>query len=163
MATPRNPRIGDLRSAVRLMRTLDTPPGRTFTGVARKRRLVADLCRMLDPQNPSVGAGGCPNGNGRDVGNRNGHRNGKVRPGTGHNGGPNGNAHPEPADLSPRMRQTLDRLLAGDSEKEIAAHFGRSRHTVHVYVKKLYLRFGVSSRGELFSLFVHARSGDAPR
>jgi DNA-binding CsgD family transcriptional regulator len=52
------------------------------------------------------------------------------------------------------MRQTLERLLQGDSEKEIAVRFKRSRHTVHVYVKKLYQRYGVSSRGELFALFV---------
>ena len=57
---------------------------------------------------------------------------------------------------SRRMRQTLDRLLAGDSEKEVAARFGRSRHTVHAYVMKLYERYGVSSRGELFALFVRA-------
>src|SRR5581483_5025663 len=36
--------------------------------------------------------------------------------------------HPLP-DLSPRMRQTLDRLLSGDSEKQIAHHMGVSRHT----------------------------------
>jgi DNA-binding CsgD family transcriptional regulator len=56
--------------------------------------------------------------------------------------------------LSPRLRQTLQRLLLGDSEKEIAAHLGVSRHTVHVYVKSLYRRFGVSSRGELLARFV---------
>src|SRR5581483_5997943 len=48
--------------------------------------------------------------------------------------------------LPPRMRQTLQRLLAGDSEKQIAQHLGRSRHTVHVYVKAIYKRFGVCSR-----------------
>jgi DNA-binding NarL/FixJ family response regulator len=56
--------------------------------------------------------------------------------------------------LSPRMRQTLDRLLAGDSEKQIANHLGVSKHTVHVYVKALYKGFGVSSRGELLARFV---------
>ena len=56
--------------------------------------------------------------------------------------------------LSPRMRQTLERLLAGDSEKEIAARLGLSPHTVHVYVKTLYRRFGVCSRGELFARFI---------
>lgn len=60
--------------------------------------------------------------------------------------------------LSPRMRQTLQRLLAGDSEKQIAHHLGLSRHTVHVYVKALYKGFCVSSRGELLSRFVHAPS-----
>lgn len=64
---------------------------------------------------------------------------------------------PDPSsDLSPRHRQTLQRLLAGDSEKQIAVRFGVSPHTVHVYVKALYRRFDVSSRGELLARFIHA-------
>ena len=54
------------------------------------------------------------------------------------------------------MRQTLERLLAGDSEKEIAVRLRLSPHTVHVYVKSLYRRFGVCSRGELFARFVRS-------
>ena len=53
--------------------------------------------------------------------------------------------------LSPRLQQTLASLLAGDSEKQAAAKMGLSRHTVHVYVKNLYRRYGVSSRGELLA------------
>ena len=59
-----------------------------------------------------------------------------------------------PADdpeLSPRLRQTLLRLLDGDSEKQIAGRLGISRHTVHIYVKALYKHFRVSSRGELMA------------
>ena len=56
--------------------------------------------------------------------------------------------------LSPRHIQTLDRLLAGDSEKQIARHLGISRHTIHVYVKAIYKRFEVSSRGELLARWV---------
>ncbi|HEX4792281.1 MAG TPA: LuxR C-terminal-related transcriptional regulator [Humisphaera sp.] len=56
--------------------------------------------------------------------------------------------------LPPRQRQTLDRLLAGDSEKQIAARLEVSKHTVHIYVKSLYRRFGVCSRGELLAQFV---------
>lgn len=58
------------------------------------------------------------------------------------------------AALAPRVRQTLDRMLAGDSEKEIGVCLGVSRHTVHVYVKMLYRHFDVNSRGELLSRFV---------
>ena len=60
----------------------------------------------------------------------------------------------ETAGLSPRHVQTLQRLLTGDSEKEIAAYLGVSRNTVHVYVKALYRHFGVASRGELLARFV---------
>jgi DNA-binding NarL/FixJ family response regulator len=57
-------------------------------------------------------------------------------------------------DLSPRMRQTLEALLQGDSEKQIAARFGLQRTTVHGYVRQLYKHFGVRSRGELMARFV---------
>jgi two-component system nitrate/nitrite response regulator NarL len=52
------------------------------------------------------------------------------------------------------MRQTLALLLAGDSEKQIAHRLGLSQHTVHVYVKALYRRYDVSSRGELLARWV---------
>ncbi len=56
--------------------------------------------------------------------------------------------------LSPRMNQTLDRLLAGDSEKEIATCLRLGRTTVHDYVGSLYKHFGVRSRGELMAYFL---------
>jgi DNA-binding CsgD family transcriptional regulator len=52
------------------------------------------------------------------------------------------------------MRQTLEALVAGDSEKQIALKLRVSPHTVHVYVKQLYKRFGANSRGELLARFV---------
>jgi len=62
-------------------------------------------------------------------------------------------------DLSPRMRQTLQRLLEGDQEKEIARHLKLSQNTVHVYVKALYRRYEVSCRGELLSKFLRPMAG----
>ena len=59
--------------------------------------------------------------------------------------------------LSPRLRQTLDALLEGDSEKQIAARLGLHRPTVHEYVGSLYRHFGVSSRGELMAYFVRRK------
>ena len=56
--------------------------------------------------------------------------------------------------LSPRMEQTLRWLLGGDSEKQVAAKLKLSPHTVHVYVKAIYRRYGVSSRGELLARWV---------
>jgi len=53
--------------------------------------------------------------------------------------------------LSKRMKDTLQHLLAGDSEKEVAAKLGLSRHTVHIHVKNLYKRLGVCSRAELMA------------
>jgi DNA-binding CsgD family transcriptional regulator len=82
----------------------------------RKRRLVAEFCRLL----------------GEQVG----------RPA------------PQGEGLPPRVRQTLERMLAGDSEKQIAGHLRVSPHTVHVYVKSLYRRYDVCSRGELLARFV---------
>lgn len=54
-------------------------------------------------------------------------------------------------DLPPRLSQTLEELLAGRSEKEIANRLDLSRHTIHNYVKALHQRFEVSSRGELLA------------
>lgn len=56
--------------------------------------------------------------------------------------------------LSRRQRETLELLLAGNAEKQIAARLSISRHTVHVYVKSLYKRFGVNSRPELLAKWV---------
>ena len=56
--------------------------------------------------------------------------------------------------LSPRERQTLELLLSGNAEKQVASQLSISKHTVHVYVKSLYKRFGVSSRGELLAKWV---------
>ena len=58
--------------------------------------------------------------------------------------------------LSPRADQTLERLLKGDSEKEVAGHLGISPNTVHTYVKSVYRAYGVRSRAELLSLFYRA-------
>ena len=88
--------------------------------VRRKRKLVAEFCKLV----------------GEQVGR-------PILPGEG---------------LAPRLRQTLQRLLAGDSEKQIAARLGVSPHTVHVYVKSLYRRFDVCSRGELCAKFIDPRA-----
>ncbi len=64
-----------------------------------------------------------------------------------------------PPGLTPRLGQTLTRLLAGDGEKQVATQLGLSPHTVHVYVKALYRHFDVCSRGELLARFVRAPGG----
>ncbi|HEY4222284.1 MAG TPA: LuxR C-terminal-related transcriptional regulator [Myxococcota bacterium] len=56
---------------------------------------------------------------------------------------------PHADDLPPRLMKTLAALCEGLSEKQIAARLGLSPHTVHGYVKTLYRRFAVQSRGEL--------------
>jgi DNA-binding CsgD family transcriptional regulator len=69
---------------------------------------------------------------------------------------------PGPAGLSPRLRQTLESLLDGDSEKQAAARLGLSVNTVHEYVTSLYRRFGVSSRAELLTHFLRRARGKPP-
>jgi DNA-binding NarL/FixJ family response regulator len=59
--------------------------------------------------------------------------------------------------LSPRLRQTLDCLLEGDSEKQAAIRLGISAASVHDYVKALHRHFGAASRGELLAVFLHRR------
>jgi DNA-binding NarL/FixJ family response regulator len=53
--------------------------------------------------------------------------------------------------LSPRLRQMLDALMTGASEKQIADQLGISPHTAHQYVKAVFRRFGVTSRAELMA------------
>jgi len=104
--------------------------------VLRQRQLVADLCRLVGAQlgQPTGGRG----------------RGGLSEPPL---------ALLEHLGLSLRMRQTLQGLLAGEQEKQIAYRLSLSRHTVHVYVKGLYRHFGVSSRGELLARFVRPDAG----
>ena len=59
------------------------------------------------------------------------------------------------------MVETLQLLLAGDSEKEVAAKLNLSIHTVHDYVKTLYTHFGVSSRSDLLIKW-NSATGKAP-
>ena len=66
-------------------------------------------------------------------------------------------AHFSRQHLSPREHQTLDALLQGDSEKQIAASFSLSTATVHQYVTRLYRHFDVNSRGELMAYFVQRK------
>ena len=69
-------------------------------------------------------------------------------------------------DLPPRVAQTLDLLLLGDSPREIATKLYISAHTVNDYTKILYRRLNVVSRGQLLSKFVssiNARKLALPR
>jgi DNA-binding CsgD family transcriptional regulator len=59
--------------------------------------------------------------------------------------------------LPPRLRQTLEWLLAGQSEKQIAAELRISPTTVHEHVGRIYRHFNVETRGELMSYFVNRR------
>lgn len=67
------------------------------------------------------------------------------------------------ASLPPRLNQTLEGLLSGDSEKQIALRLELSRHTIHNYIKALHQRFGVSSRGELLAKVNQAKDSQAFR
>jgi DNA-binding CsgD family transcriptional regulator len=64
--------------------------------------------------------------------------------------------------LSPRLRQTLDGLLSGGSEKQIAAQMGISRTTLHEYVGSIYDRFGVDGRAGLMAYFLARRPTAMP-
>jgi DNA-binding CsgD family transcriptional regulator len=56
-------------------------------------------------------------------------------------------------ELSPRQKQVLFRVMAGDSEKQMARALSLSPHTVHDHLKQIYRRFGVNSRTELLAKF----------
>ena len=56
-----------------------------------------------------------------------------------------------PTRLPPRVRETLECLLEGDSEKQVAVRMGLSAATVHQYVTALYRHYRVGSRAELLA------------
>ena len=116
-----------------LMRVARTARSATAGGTAHARRKeIADFCRYLGAR-------------------LNGEATSAAPP-----------AMPEGIKLSPRMRQTLALLLAGDSEKQIARKLSVSPHTVHVYVKALYRAFDVCSRSELLARFVQVPNSIEP-
>jgi DNA-binding CsgD family transcriptional regulator len=59
--------------------------------------------------------------------------------------------------LSPRERHTLDLLLSGLADKEIAQRLGISPHTVNHYTKSIYRRFGVGGRVALMARLLGRR------
>lgn len=61
---------------------------------------------------------------------------------------------PQLSTLTKRRMEVLERLLMGDSEKQIAFHFDVARATVHDHVLAIYRHFDVSSRGELLAKFI---------
>ena len=65
--------------------------------------------------------------------------------------------------LPPRLVQTLEGLLQGSSEKQIAYQLGLSQHTVHHYVHALHQRFEVASRAELLAKVNLQRQDFRPR
>lgn len=132
-------RIGDLAAMLRVMDPLNVQLPDPMAG---RRRLLADLCRFIGvkvgtlppeslgfpPTQPDVSGGDSTAGI-------------QAPP-----------APPTLNELPPRQEQTLRHLLDGDSEKQVARKLELSQHTVHVYVKALYRRFGVSSRAELLAM-----------
>lgn len=59
--------------------------------------------------------------------------------------------------LGPRLQQTLRGLLAGRSEKEIAAELGVRPGTVHHYIRELYHHFRVHSARELLATLLRPK------
>ncbi len=128
---PGDPRLADMAAMLRVMR----PLGGDADGAVEQRRLLADLVRLVGRRlAPPAGPEGRPTAP-------------PVLP-------PAAAVSPSQATagLPPRVGQTLKYLLTGDSEKQVALRLNLSPHTVHVYVKKLYRHFKVSSRAELLAL-----------
>lgn len=61
-------------------------------------------------------------------------------------------------DLPLALQRTLQFLLQGASEKQIATWTNRSRHTIHDHVKGIYRRFQVCSRPELLAKLLRSNA-----
>jgi len=59
------------------------------------------------------------------------------------------NSHELLDELSPRERQIVDALMAGQDVSHVAQTFHISEHTVRNHVKSIYRKLGVHSRSEL--------------
>jgi len=132
-------RIGDLAAMLQVMRPLN---GSLPDPAVGRRQLLADLCRFI-----GVKVGTLPMESlgitSRDLSVSSLPLPNMAKP---------SQSPPRPVgELSPRQEQTLRHLLDGNSEKQVARKLELSQHTVHVYVKALYRRFGVSSRAELLA------------
>lgn len=61
--------------------------------------------------------------------------------------------HSLPADshmmLTPRERQIMERIVRGESDKEIAAGLGVGAGTIHTHLLQMYKKYGVHSRQEM--------------
>ncbi|QQE11373.1 hypothetical protein JD969_18040 [Planctomycetota bacterium] len=55
--------------------------------------------------------------------------------------------------LSKTERIVFNHLLKEMTERQIAEHMDRSRHTIHVYVKNIYNKLNVSSRRKLLDMY----------
>jgi DNA-binding CsgD family transcriptional regulator len=55
------------------------------------------------------------------------------------------------ASLPPRLRQTLDLIFSGYSEKQMGEALNVSAHTAHDFCRRLYRHFNVTSRGSLLT------------
>jgi DNA-binding CsgD family transcriptional regulator len=64
---------------------------------------------------------------------------------------------PRNVPLSPREREVLVRIAAGDSNKQIARRFALSLHTVKRHVANILGKIGVSSRAQA-AAWLHASS-----
>lgn len=58
------------------------------------------------------------------------------------------------SEMTPREREVFESMLGGHSVKEIARRIGVKEQTVSGYVKVIYRRLGVHSRGELMARYL---------
>jgi DNA-binding NarL/FixJ family response regulator len=66
-------------------------------------------------------------------------------------------------DLTPREREVLRLLAAGDLYKEIADHLRISITTVNAHVRRIYEKLHVRSRAQALAKFPHLAMPEAPR
>ncbi len=64
--------------------------------------------------------------------------------------------------LTPRERDVVQLVLKGHPSKTVALHLGISPQTEQVHRKNIYQKLGLSSHGELFSLFFDALVRHSP-
>src|SRR3954465_2646515 len=107
---------GRIGDIAALVRVIETSTDDRDDSIARRREILVAFCKSLDQRKRRL------------IPTR-----------------PDAAAIPPPR-LPRRMKQTLELLVDGASEKQIARRLALSQHTVHEYVKLLHRGFNVSSR-----------------
>jgi len=68
-------------------------------------------------------------------------------------------AHGETQNLSPREQEVLDHLARGFLYKEIADALGLSVPTINTYIRRIYEKLHVRSRGQAVAKYLHHQAG----
>jgi len=64
--------------------------------------------------------------------------------------------------LTRRQQEIMERIVAGQVERDVATKLGLSPHTVHHHVRKIYAKLGLKNRAEAVKKWLEAKPTARP-